>query len=69
MSFEPTDKKIVMEFENERMAYHFKLWLCEQGEQDYWMWMEVREQEEDGDITAHRFGYHDDPNKIIGKSG
>jgi hypothetical protein len=31
-------------------------WLSGQGEQDYWLWMEYREQKEpDGDITALDF--------------
>lgn len=47
-----------MEFANEDAAHHFALWLCEQGEQDYWLWMEYREQEESGNITATSFHYH-----------
>ena len=49
---------IKIEFDNPEAAKHFASWLCEQGEQDYWNWMEYREQEEDGDITALRFNYH-----------
>jgi hypothetical protein len=45
-------------FANPEAARHFALWLCEQGEQDYWLWMEYREGEEDGDITAKGFVYH-----------
>lgn len=50
-------KNIILQFDNERAAYHFALWLCEQGEQDYWMWMDERETEEEGPITA-TFKYH-----------
>ena len=51
-------KRINFEFDNEAAAKHFCLWLCEQGEQDYWQWMEYREAEEKGDITATQFHYH-----------
>jgi len=44
-------------FDNVNAADHYLHWLCGQGEQDYWLWMEYREQEEDGDITATRFDY------------
>jgi hypothetical protein len=51
-------KKITIEFDNEAVALHFAHWLCGSGEQHYWNWMEYREQEEDGDITAVNFHYH-----------
>ena len=51
-------KEITFKFDNEDAAQHFLLWLCESGEQDYWMWMEYREQEEDGQITVLSFDYH-----------
>lgn len=47
-----------IEFKNEAAANNFALWLCGQGEQDYWDWMEYREEKEEGDITATRFHYH-----------
>lgn len=38
---------------------HFLTWLCESGEQQYWNWMEIREEEEpSGDITITDFDYH-----------
>lgn len=37
---------------------HFLTWLCESGEQQYWNWMEVREEEEKGNITIVDFDYH-----------
>lgn len=37
---------------------HFLKWLCDSGEQQYWQWMEYREEEEDGPITATTFDYH-----------
>lgn len=50
--------KLEIEFDNEDAARHFGLWLCESGEQQYWEWMEYREAEDDGDITAILFHYH-----------
>lgn len=50
--------RLVIEFGSREAALHFKHWLCGAGEQEYWMWMEYREAEEDGDITALRFKYH-----------
>ncbi len=49
--------KLVFEFASPEAAAHFKSWLCESGEQDYWNWMEVREEEEDSDITGCDFDY------------
>lgn len=63
-------QNITIQFENEKAAQHFAHWLDGQGEQDYWTWMECREQEEDGDITAKRFVYLKDgkfaPDGVIG---
>ena len=39
-------------------------WLYGRGEQDYWYYMECREQEEKGSITATYFNYHKD-NKFL----
>lgn len=50
-----SELKIV--FSNKEAAEHFMSWLDGQGEQNYWTWMEYREQEEDGPITAIRFSY------------
>lgn len=49
---------LVIRFETKEAAEHFALWLCEVGEQDYWNWMEYREQEDTRPITATRFHYH-----------
>jgi hypothetical protein len=49
---------ININFANEEVAHHFAIWLCESGEQQYWQWMKVREEEEEGDITALEFHYH-----------
>lgn len=49
---------ITIEFSNPEAAEHFASWLCGSGEQGYWEWMQCREDEEDGDITATRFHYH-----------
>ena len=51
-------------FSNDAAREHFTTWLCESGEQDYWGWMEIRESEEDGDITAVKFKYHDENSKF-----
>ena len=56
--------ELVFKFANADAARHFKLWLCESGEQSYWDWMTEREQEEEGDITATSFDYHTDDNTI-----
>lgn len=56
MKSKPTD--ITIKFDSEEAAEHFAVWLCESGEQSYWEWMEYREQEEEGDITAVQFHYH-----------
>tara|TARA_Y100000034_G_scaffold74871_1_gene89940 strand:+ start:2362 stop:2565 length:204 start_codon:yes stop_codon:yes gene_type:complete len=49
-----------IEFDNQAAANHFSHWLCGQGEQNYWIWMEEREREEDGPITAWSFRYKGD---------
>lgn len=63
------ETKIEIHFANEEAAKHFASWLCGAGEQDYWTWMECREQEEDGDISVKEFNYHENdkfmPNNII----
>ena len=51
-SSKPKETVLQIKFANEAAAAHFALWLCEGGEQDYWDWMEYREREEEGDITA-----------------
>jgi len=58
-----------IKFDNEAALKHFSSWLSGQGEQDYWMWMEYREEEEEeGNITARRFFYHG-PGSADGKFG
>jgi len=49
---------LTIKFDNAEARQHFADWLCEQGEQDYWAWMEVQEQRNDGPITAVEFDYH-----------
>jgi hypothetical protein len=58
--------KITIEFANPEAAHHFAVWMCESGEQQYWEWMKIREEEEDGDITAVSFHYHgpEDESKV-----
>ena len=50
--------KLTIEFDNQEAAHHFAIWLCESGEQEYWQWMEYREEDDEGDITATSFHYH-----------
>ncbi|HTK04529.1 MAG TPA: hypothetical protein VL500_03005 [Candidatus Eisenbacteria bacterium] len=56
--FEPASGEVTFRFENREAASHFLHWLCGQGEQDYWNWMEYREKGEPGPITGLRFHYH-----------
>ena len=63
--FQVTGKELTIKFENQRAADHFKSWLCGAGEQGYWMWMEYREKEEQGPITATSFEYHEPGDSII----
>ena len=48
---------LTIKFDNDKAREHFVSWLCGSGEQDYWEWMEYRENEEQGDITATEFDY------------
>jgi hypothetical protein len=57
-SAKPKETIIQIKFANAAAAEHFASWLCGAGEQDYWQWMECRESEEEGDITAIQFHYH-----------
>lgn len=57
-----------IKFANEDAAMHFASWLCESGEQQYWNWMEIREKEDDGDITATEFHYHGEEDKTKAKT-
>tara|TARA_R110000803_G_scaffold116216_1_gene184826 strand:- start:323 stop:553 length:231 start_codon:yes stop_codon:yes gene_type:complete len=50
-------------------AKHFINWLCGQGEQNYWVWMECREDEEAGPITATRFKYDYENASAVGEMG
>lgn len=56
--FEPSSRELVIRFASREAARHFKSWLCEAGEQDYWQWMEMREQEDASrHITGIEFDY------------
>lgn len=57
-SSEPKETVLQIKFANEAAAEHFASWLCGSGEQQYWEWMECREEDEEGDITATSFHYH-----------
>lgn len=63
MSKKDKTTDIIIRFENPRAASHFAHWLCGSGEQGYWNWMEYREEEEEGDITAVEFEYHGEEDK------
>lgn len=62
-------KTVQIEFANEQAAQHFMDWLSGQGEQSYWIWMEYREEEEEGSITATSFEYDDEKFLIKTKCG
>jgi len=52
-------RAVTIEFASPEAAEHFALWLCESGEQEYWEWMRLREEEDErADITAREFKYH-----------
>lgn len=62
MTTKDKSTELKIEFANKEAAAHFMSWLCESGEQQYWNWMECREDdqlpEDDGiDITAIDFDY------------
>lgn len=42
---------VKIHFPTEKAADNFLTWLCEGGEQDYWMWMEAGDPEEDAVVT------------------
>ena len=65
MSKKDTTTDITIRFSNPEAAEHFASWLCEAGEQDYWNWMEYREEDDDGDITAIDFDYHGESGKFM----
>ena len=56
-TFKAKGTTLTLKFDNEEALNHFKSWLDWQGEQDYWTWMECREQEESGPITGVKFDY------------
>jgi hypothetical protein len=56
-NFKMQSEILTLRFQSKQAAEHFKHWLCGQGEQDYWIWMQEREQREKGDITGLRFDY------------
>jgi hypothetical protein len=57
MANENEKVKLTIEFDSDAAAKHFASWLDGQGEQDYWIWMECREQKESGNITALSFNW------------
>lgn len=58
-------ESVTFQFDNIEAAQHFKDWMCGSGEQQYWEWMEHRENDEDGDITGIQFKYDDGPLVIV----
>jgi hypothetical protein len=48
-------KKVSFEFETEDQADEFVSWLCGQGEQDYWTWMECNQETQEHAVS---FDYH-----------
>jgi len=55
---------IKIKFANKKAAKYFANWLCETGEQDYWLFQEISEEREEGDITAVIFDYDFEKHKI-----
>ena len=49
--------RLVIDFGSDRAVDHFVRWMSGAGEQHYWDWMEFRELEEQGPITATKFDY------------
>jgi len=60
---------VSISFGSEEAAKHFMHWLCGSGEQEYWQWMEAREDEEKGDITAVTLNYDFKKHKITTELG
>lgn len=50
-------KEIKFVFDNDEAAKQFVVWLCEQGEQEYWAWMEQVQTRHAGPVTAVNFDY------------
>lgn len=50
--------KLTIEFDNQETLENFASWLCNQGEQDYWEYMRIKETYENGNITAVEIDYH-----------
>ena len=49
---------VIIKFDRLEAADHFVTWMCEAGEQDYWNWMEYRQQESSNpSMTATTFEY------------
>lgn len=62
------ETNLIIKFANKKAAHHFASWLCESGEQHYWNWMEYRENEKVGNITATEFHYHGEEDETKGKN-
>lgn len=55
---------LTLKFESPEAAEHFKSWLCGQGEQDYWLWMDCQPEEERQHTAEHFDYWGDDPNVV-----
>lgn len=63
-------KELTFKFDSIEAANHFKSWLCGSGEQQYWEWMECREQEDvEARDTVLEFNYHTGDSAITTESG
>jgi len=57
---------LTIEFDNHKARKHFVEWLCNQGEQDYWTWMDYREEEDSSKgLTVTKFHYWDNGRLIF----
>jgi hypothetical protein len=66
------DKKqfdAIFRFETNKQRDDFITWLCEQGEQDYWWWMEHPDSPDDYREHTVGFDYWKHTGKFAGKDG
>lgn len=57
---------VTISFDNPEVMRYFVSWLEESGEQEYWMWQEAREFEDESEcITALEFDYSKSEKGIV----
>lgn len=55
---------LILKFDSPEAAECFKSWLCGQGEQDYWLWMEHQPESEQQHATKSFDYWGSDPNVV-----